>query len=633
MAAIEQVGDLLPTTAATPLRRALGIGGTLIAWYLLQTLVSVITLAILGRLGDAALAGMGAAGVLYAMAMALLVGFDTGVQAITARLVGAGEGAQLGRVINEALVASAPFGVLLAFGFWRYGAAAVGLMLRDPAAVSAGSAFIAPEAASLAFLAVTIPFNAIWIASGRPWVTFWVTVVTASLQALLTVWLVFGGGPVAPMGIAGAGLAGSLDTFAGLVIQMALSLKALPIPGLLRTRPSGRGVLRILAIGWPVSAQQCFLQVGLLISFVIVARLGTASAAAANVLVTLTQLPIQVSMALGVTTGVLAGQALGQGRSVAARGWGWRVSGWCAVVLGAVGLVVAFDPAPLLSLFLHTPTTLALADWPARMIGATIGLDALGRVLGFALRGAGATKMASGVPFLSQWVVQIPLMGVAVALGYGLTGVAAVQAGITVIDAAVLAWFWSGERWTRALASRAVASERLQAPRRVAVLGGAGAGKSTLARRLGERLGLPVIHLDRLVFGPGWRQRDTAVVRADLETALPSEGWIVEGTYPELFDLTLSEADLILWLEQPAWRRLWRTWRKTRIHRHAPRLDRPDGCEEVFGLDYAKTVLSFGGWSPAWERRLTTASAGRPARRIKGDRAASDLVESLTRPH
>jgi len=58
MAAIEQVGDLLPTTAATPLRRALGIGGTLIAWYLLQTLVSVITLAILGRLGDAALAGM-----------------------------------------------------------------------------------------------------------------------------------------------------------------------------------------------------------------------------------------------------------------------------------------------------------------------------------------------------------------------------------------------------------------------------------------------------------------------------------------------------------------------------------------------------------------------------------------------
>ena len=632
MAAIEQAEDLVPATTAAPLRRALGMGGTLVAWYLLQTVVSVITLAILGKLGDAALAGMGAAGVLYAMTMALLVGFDTGVQAITARLVGAGEGAQLGRVLNEALVASAPFGVLLALGFWRYGAVAVGLMLRDPAAVSAGSAFVAPEAASLAFLAVTIPFNAIWIASGRPWVTFWVTVVTSALQALLTVWLVFGGGPVAPMGIAGAGLAGSLDTFAGLIIQMTLGLKALPIPGLLRARPSLQGVLRILAIGWPVSAQQCFLQVGLLISFVIVARLGTASAAAANVLVTLAQLPIQVSMALGVTTGVLAGQALGQGRSGAARGWGWRVSGWCAVVLGAIGLVVAFDPAPLLSLFLHTPTTLALADWPARMIGATIGLDALGRVLGFALRGAGATKMASGVPFLSQWVVQIPLMGVAVAMGYGLTGVAAVQAGITVIDAAVLAWFWNGERWTKALAIAAPEPD-LRPARRIVILGGAGAGKSTLARRLAERLGLPVVHLDRLIYGPNWRKRDLGAIRADLAASLPSEGWIVEGTYPDLFDLTLPKADLILWIEQPAWRRLWRTWRKTRIHKNAPRADRPDGCEEGFGLTYAKAVLSFGGWSSALEQQLSKASGNRPSRRIKGDRAVSDFVESLAPPH
>jgi len=630
MAAIEQgVG---PVPATTPLHRALGMGGTLIAWYLLQTVVSVITLAILGKLGDAALAGMGAAGVLYAMTMALLVGFDTGVQAITARLVGAGEGAQLGRVLNEALVASAPFGVLLAIGFWRYGSVAVGLMLRDPAAVSAGSAFIAPEAASLAFLAVTIPFNSIWIASGRPWVTFWVTVVTSALQALLTVWLVFGGGPIGPMGIAGAGLAGSLDTFAGLVIQMTLGLKALPIPGLLRARPSVRGVLRILAIGWPVSAQQCFLQVGLLISFVIVARLGTASAAAANVLVTLTQLPIQVSMALGVTTGVLAGQALGQGRSGAARGWGWRVSGWCAAALGAAGLVVALDPTPLLSLFLHTPTTLALADWPARLIGVTIGLDALGRVLGFALRGAGATKMASGVPFLSQWVVQIPLMGVAVALGYGLTGVAAVQAGITVIDAVVLAWFWSGERWTKALAIAAPAPD-LRPARRIVILGGAGAGKSTLARRLAERLGLPVVHLDRLIYGPSWRKRDLSAVRADLDASLPSDGWIVEGTYPDLFDLTLPKADLIVWLEQPAWRRLWRSWRKTRINKDAPRLDRPDGCEEGFGLTYARAVLSFGGWSTALEQRLSVASGKRPVKRIKGDRAVSDFVESLTAPH
>jgi adenylate kinase family enzyme len=40
--------------------------------------------------------------------------------------------------------------------------------------------------------------------------------------------------------------------------------------------------------------------------------------------------------------------------------------------------------------------------------------------------------------------------------------------------------------------------------KRIAVIGSPGAGKSTLARELGAALGLPVYHLDRLLWRPHW---------------------------------------------------------------------------------------------------------------------------------
>ena len=164
-------------------------------------------------------------------------------------------------------------------------------------------------------------------------------------------------------------------------------------------------------------------------------------------------------------------------------------------------------------------------------------------------------------------------------------------------------------------------------PRRIAVLGGAGAGKSTVARRLGEELGLPVIHLDRLAFEPGWAKVDAATFRARLAPLVEGAAWIVEGVYPEVIDLVLGRADLTIWLDQPWWRRLWRAWRKTRIHRAAPRTDRPEGCGEVFDWTYVWQIARFGGWSRRLQARLERASAGKVLR-LMGDRAVTRFLAS-----
>ena len=175
----------------------------------------------------------------------------------------------------------------------------------------------------------------------------------------------------------------------------------------------------------------------------------------------------------------------------------------------------------------------------------------------------------------------------------------------------------------------AAVAAALRTARRVAILGGAGAGKSTLARVLGDRLGLPVVHLDRLRFGPGWAEVDPALFRQRIAEAAQGDAWVVDGTYGEARELMLPRAEVVLWLDQPALRRVWRSWRKVVRHRGRPRADRPDGCEEAFGWMYARTIFSFGAWTPAVGAWLRKGAPSALVVRVRGDGNAARLRRAL----
>jgi adenylate kinase family enzyme len=125
--------------------------------------------------------------------------------------------------------------------------------------------------------------------------------------------------------------------------------------------------------------------------------------------------------------------------------------------------------------------------------------------------------------------------------------------------------------------------------RRVVILGNAGSGKSTLARRLGERLGLPVVHLDVLFWEPGWTKPDNDAFRAKVRAAIAGEAWICEGNYVRrTFDLRLPRADQIIWMDTSPLTCLSRVIVRSTLAR--PRADLPAGCEE--GL-FDKTLPEF----------------------------------------
>jgi adenylate kinase family enzyme len=91
--------------------------------------------------------------------------------------------------------------------------------------------------------------------------------------------------------------------------------------------------------------------------------------------------------------------------------------------------------------------------------------------------------------------------------------------------------------------------------RRIVVLGPAGAGKTTFARRLAANLGVPAVILDELWAAPGVAG-DPAAFRSALQDLHAAEGWVSDGNFAAAsFDIRLPRAELILWLERPAWLR------------------------------------------------------------------------------
>ena len=101
-------------------------------------------------------------------------------------------------------------------------------------------------------------------------------------------------------------------------------------------------------------------------------------------------------------------------------------------------------------------------------------------------------------------------------------------------------------------------------PRKIAVVGTTGSGKTTVARRLAAHHDVPHIELDALHWGPGWTEPSPEDFQARVESALSVSGWVVDGSYHgKLGDLVLERADLVVWLDPPLRTILRRLWART----------------------------------------------------------------------
>lgn len=112
---------------------------------------------------------------------------------------------------------------------------------------------------------------------------------------------------------------------------------------------------------------------------------------------------------------------------------------------------------------------------------------------------------------------------------------------------------------------------------RVIVIGTSGAGKTRLASRISERLGIPHVETDSLFHGPNWVQREEFL--EDVRHLAESDEWVTEWQYREARPILLTRATLAVWLDYPVRLRMWQNVTRT-IRRRVLRVELWNGNYE-----------------------------------------------------
>ncbi|MEH6987680.1 topology modulation protein [Cytobacillus firmus] len=132
--------------------------------------------------------------------------------------------------------------------------------------------------------------------------------------------------------------------------------------------------------------------------------------------------------------------------------------------------------------------------------------------------------------------------------------------------------------------------------KRVMVIGAsAGAGKSTFARKLGEKTGIEVHHLDVLYWKPGWVESGLQEFSDAQCEIVKKKQWIIEGNYSNTFEIRAAACDTVIYLELPLYLCLYRVLKRWAINLGKTRPDMAAGCREKMDWKFIKFIVTTYG--------------------------------------
>ena len=128
---------------------------------------------------------------------------------------------------------------------------------------------------------------------------------------------------------------------------------------------------------------------------------------------------------------------------------------------------------------------------------------------------------------------------------------------------------------------------------RIIIIGCGGAGKSTLARQLGEKLDIPVVHLDKLFWRPGWVQVPWEEFEALHRQELAKDRWIMDGNFNRNLPERIRRCDTLIYLDFSRFACLRGVLKRILTTYGTVRPDMGEGCPERINWEFLKWVWNF----------------------------------------
>lgn len=445
----------IAATTTTPARAAAGgarevalLAYPIVLTQISHTLMHVVDSIFVGRIGAAELGALGFAGVWLWTVYCVFNGALNGIQTFVSQAHGAARHAECGRWVWQALWGVTPVMAVVMFGFAAFASALLALLAPTPELVQPVLDYVRMRPLGFVGLTFWIAIATFFRGIGDTRTPLVAALVAEAVNAVLSYGLVLGNLGLPRMGIAGAGLSTTIAEWVGAGILLYAFLRA-RVRREFVTRlvaPRLAEIRRFLWTGAPIGGQWLLDMSSFALFTTLVARMGTASMAANQAMLSLLSLSFMQAIGIGLATTTLVGRYKGA-EDLASATRSYHSAMKLAVGLAlAIAALFVLAPEALTRMYTSDPEVLALAR-PLLALGAAFQLfDALQIVASGALRGAGDTRW----PFLVQtalaWLLRLPLAWLlAVHLGYGVIGAWYAEfAFILALSLAVILRFRSG---------------------------------------------------------------------------------------------------------------------------------------------------------------------------------------------
>ncbi|MEM1173643.1 MAG: MATE family efflux transporter [Pseudomonadota bacterium] len=415
-----------------------------------QNLLNLVDTAMVGYLGNAALAAVGLGGFVVFMCQALILGISTGVQTTAARRKGEGRLFRAVRNLNTALLIILVIAPVFSAILIQLAGPVYPLLNQDAAVIEGGVPYLQWRLAAIVFVGMNFAFRGYWNALDLSRLYMFTLIIMHVCNIVLNYLLIFGKFGAPELGVEGAGIASALSVAIGTATYFILGFRYAGRAGFLRGLATRKEVASLVRISIPSGIQQLFFAASFVVMFVIIGMIGTAELAVANVLITVTLFAILPGLALGLACTTLVSQAMGRKDPEDAYQWGWDVAKVAVVLLTVLGMPMWVAPDFVSALFLHDEATRELARWPMRVVGLSMPIEALGFAFMHGLLGAGDSRRVMFVSIGVQWILFLPLAYLlGPVLGLGLLTVWLLQGVSRTLQSLAFLSSWRSRSWQR----------------------------------------------------------------------------------------------------------------------------------------------------------------------------------------
>lgn len=368
------------------------------AGMLAQTLYFLIDLYFVAQLGDAALAGVGAAGIAMFVVMAFTQALGVGAMALIAQAVGRKDPEDANLVFNQALALGALCTIATLVAGYAATRGYMSLVGADAATAAAGTTYLYWFLPGLALQYVNMVMMSALRGTGVVQPTMVVQIATVLLNAILAPVLIAGVGTGKPLGVAGAGLASTIAVMAGTVLLCGYFFKLEKYVHFRSALWKPRTLVwaRMVNIGAPAGGEFAMMFLLMAVIYGVIRDFGAAAQAGFGLGTRLMQSIFLPAMAIAFATGPVAGQNYGAKQHARVRETLRSAVTMSVAVMIVLTLLCQWRPEWLVRGFTQDPAVVEVASHFLRLISWNFAASGIIFTCSGVFQGLGHTWPALG---------------------------------------------------------------------------------------------------------------------------------------------------------------------------------------------------------------------------------------------